>query len=137
MQQPPITQFSIPNMASFNTTGRGGGRRGGYGRGGRANFVNTGGRNARTPFANFVGRGGQGGIPPIGGGGGRGGGATHPFTQPPTRPRNAAPMYSNIIKTYANWNVCFSCGFDVVKVLKNASEKRHGNGNGTKSKSLL
>jgi hypothetical protein len=26
---------------------------------------------------------------------------------------DAAPMYSNIIKTYANWNVCFSCGFDV------------------------
>ncbi len=22
-------------------------------------------------------------------------------------------MYSNIIKKYANWNVCFSCGFDV------------------------
>ena len=28
-------------------------------------------------------------------------------------PQNAAPMYSNIIKKYANWNVCFSCGFDV------------------------
>ena len=111
MQQPPITQFSIPNMASFNTTGRGGGRRGGYGRGGRANFVNTGGRNARTPFANFVGRGGQGGLPPIGGGGGHGGGAV-PFVQQ-AMPRNAAPMYSNIIKKYANWNVCFSCGFDV------------------------
>jgi hypothetical protein len=111
MQQPPITQFSIPNMASFNTTGRGGGRRGGYGRGGRANFVHTGGRNARTPFANFVGRGGQGGLPPIGGGGGRGGGAV-PFVQQ-AMPRNAAPMYSNIIKKYANWNVCFSCGFDV------------------------
>ena len=25
----------------------------------------------------------------------------------------AAPMYSNIIKRYANWNVCFICGFDV------------------------
>jgi hypothetical protein len=22
-------------------------------------------------------------------------------------------MYSNIIKKYSNWNVCFSCGFDV------------------------
>ena len=112
--QPPITQFTIPNMATFNTAGRGaGGRRGGYGRGGRTNFgPTTGGRQARTPFANFVGRGGQGGLPHIGGGVGRGGGATPPFTQP-TRPRNAAPMYSNIIKTYANWNVCFSCGFDV------------------------
>ena len=61
--------------------------------------------------ANVVGRGGQGGLPPIGGGGGRSGGAL-PFAQL-TMPRNAAPMYSNIIKKYANWNVCFSCGFDV------------------------
>jgi hypothetical protein len=51
--QPPITQFSIPNIASFNTTGRGGGRRGGHGRGERANFMSTGGRTARTPFANL------------------------------------------------------------------------------------
>jgi len=27
--------------------------------------------------------------------------------------RNTAPMYSNIVKRYANMNVCFSCGFDV------------------------
>ena len=26
---------------------------------------------------------------------------------------NAAPMYLNILKRYANWNVCFLCGFDV------------------------
>ena len=51
--QPPITQFSIPNIASFNTTGRGGGRRGGHGRGERANFMSTGGCTARTPFANL------------------------------------------------------------------------------------
>jgi hypothetical protein len=44
--QPPITQFSIPNLATFNAAGRGGGRRGGHGRGGRANFVNTGVCNA-------------------------------------------------------------------------------------------
>ena len=46
--QPPITQFTIPNMATFNTAGRGaGGRRGGYGRGGRTNFgPTTGGRHA-------------------------------------------------------------------------------------------
>ena len=81
-------------------------RRGGQGRGGRANFgSNTGGRNARTPFANFVGRGGQGGLLPISGGGGHGGGVL-PFAQL-TMPRNTAPMYSNIIKTYSNWNVCF------------------------------
>jgi len=50
--QPPIMQFSIPYLAMFNTAGRGGGRCEGHGRGGRANFVNTGGCNARTPFAN-------------------------------------------------------------------------------------
>ena len=51
--QPPITQFSIPNIVSFNATGRGGGRRGGHGCGGRVNFMSTGGRTARTPFANL------------------------------------------------------------------------------------
>jgi hypothetical protein len=109
--QPPIMQFSIPNLATFNTAGRGGGRCGGLGRGGCTDFVNTGGHNAQTPFANYVGQGGQSGLPSIGGGTGRGGGVL-PFTKQ-TMPRNAAPMYSNIIKKYANWNVCFSCGFDV------------------------
>jgi hypothetical protein len=109
--QPLIAQFSIPNFVTFNTAGRGGGRRGGHGRGGRATFATTGGCNVRTPFANFVGRGGQGGLPPIGGGGRCGGGVT-PFTQQ-NMTCNAAPMYSNIIKHYANWNVCFSCGFDI------------------------
>ena len=89
--QPPITQFSIPNLATFTTAGRGGGRHGGHGCGGRANFVNTGGRNARTPFTNFVGRGRQNNLPPIGGGTGRGGGAL-PFAQQ-TRPCKASPMY--------------------------------------------
>ena len=79
--QPPITQFSIPNIAAFNTAGRGGGRRGGHGRGRRASFVNTaGGRTARTLFANFVGRSGQGSLSPIGGNGGCGGGVL-PFAQ--------------------------------------------------------
>ena len=36
--QPTITQFSIPNFASFPTEGHGGGRHGGSGRGGCANF---------------------------------------------------------------------------------------------------
>ena len=104
---PPMQQLTIPSFGTFQHTGMGGGgRRGGRGRGERANT----GRQGRTPFANFVGRGNQGGLPPIGGGG-RGGGIA-PFTQQ-NAPRNAAPMYSNIIKRYANWNVCFSCGFDV------------------------
>jgi hypothetical protein len=31
----------------------------------------------------------------------------------PNNQRNARPMYSNIIKKFANWNVCFSCDFGV------------------------
>jgi len=104
---PPMQKLTIPNFGTFQPAGLGfGGRRGGSGRGECANV----GRQGRTPFANFVGCGIQGGLPPIGGGG-RGGGIA-PFAQQNV-PRNVRPMYSNIIKRYANWNVCFSCGFDV------------------------
>ncbi len=103
---PPMQQFNIPNFGTFQPAGLGvGGRQGGPGRGEHANT----GRQGRTPLANFMGRSGQGGLPPIGGG--RGGGVA-PFAQQ-NAPRNAAPMYSNIIKWYANWNVCISCGFGV------------------------
>ena len=57
-----------------------------------------------------MGRGGQGGLPPIGVSGGCGGGMA-PFAQQ-TPARNVAPMYSNIRKRYANWSICFLCGFD-------------------------
>ena len=66
--------------------------------------MNTGGRNARTPFTNFVGRR-HSGLSPIGGGNGHGGGAL-PFAQQ-TMTRNPAPMYLNIIKKYSNWNLVF------------------------------
>ncbi len=70
---PPIQQFTIPNFGTFQPAGLGvGGRRGGRGRGERANA----GCQGRTPFANFIGSGGQGGLPPIGDG--RGGGVA-PF----------------------------------------------------------
>jgi hypothetical protein len=58
-----------------------------------------------------MGQGSQGRLPPIGVSGGQGGGIA-PFAQQ-SPARNAAPMYSNIIKGYPNWKVCFSCGFDV------------------------
>ena len=103
---PPVQQFTIPNFGTFQPAGLGvGGRRGGRGHGKRANA----GCQGRTPFANFMGRGGQGGLLPIGGGCG---GGVAPFAQQ-NAPHNAVPMYSNIIKQYANWNVCFSFGFDV------------------------
>ena len=47
--QPPAMQFSISNFATFLPAGLGGGRRGGRGCGGRANFAHTGGRNICTP----------------------------------------------------------------------------------------
>jgi len=97
------TNFNIPAMSTFQHTGRAG-RGGGRGRGGRA--TNQGGRRSpRTPFATYTARnsGGGGGIPAfvpavIGG---------------VTPARNAAPMYSNIVKRHNNMNACFSCGFDV------------------------
>ena len=68
----------------------------------------------RTPFANHL-RGGQpfgqnvpsmGTFPPF---------ATnllpHGVVQPAPTPRR--PEFSNTTKQYANWNVCFTCGFDV------------------------
>jgi hypothetical protein len=109
--QPPITQLAIPIFASFPAEGCGGGRQGGRGHSGRAHFGCTGGCNIHTPFTDFVGRGGQGGLSPISGGGGRGGGVPL-FAQQPTQ-HNTATQYSNILKRYANWNLCFSCGFDV------------------------
>jgi hypothetical protein len=38
--------------------------------------------------------------PPVGG-----------FNGKAAKPPN--PPHSNIVKMYANWNVCFSCGFDI------------------------
>jgi hypothetical protein len=35
------------------------------------------------------------------------------------------PPHSNIVKKFANWNVCFSCGFDVEEVLDIRSSIRY------------
>ena len=104
---PPMQQLTIPNFGTFQPAGLGfGGRCGGRGHGERANA----GHHRHTPFENFVGRGIQGGRPPIGGG--RRGGGVAPFEKQ-NAPRNVTSMYSNIIKRYVNWNICFSCEFDV------------------------
>jgi hypothetical protein len=108
---PPITQFTIPNFAAFPPKVRGGGQRGGRGWGGRSNFATTEGRNVHMPFANFTEQGSQDGLPPVGRGESIGGGMTSFAQQTPAR--NATPMYSNIVKRYANWNICFLCGFDM------------------------
>ena len=80
---------SVAQPGGFNQ-GRGYGRgRGRYGR-----RSNRGGRG-RTAFADYVpsGRGGSYGA--------SAGANTH------------RPFQSNLVKTHNNWNVCYSCGFDV------------------------
>ena len=42
------------------------------------------------------------------------GGGVTPFQQAvPTGQQQRRPDYSNIYKRHNNWNVCFSCGFDI------------------------
>jgi uncharacterized membrane protein YgcG len=113
---PPIQQLNIPPFAGQANTGQNAGnwgRGGGRGRGGRGGSRGGGGQGgARTPFANHMrntqmarGRGGMAppgiGYPPQAGG----------FNGQAAKPPN--PPHSNIVKKFANWNVCFSCGFDV------------------------
>ena len=112
---------------SRGRTPRGGGGRGrGFGRGGPPQYVGSGFPSLPTPQ-------GRGIIPvaPHGGGfppgfGGQQGGPTRP---PPFAPSTFAPQvgptggrfgppvqhqpFSNINKRFANWNACYSCGFDV------------------------
>jgi hypothetical protein len=63
--QPPITQFLIPNFASFPTVGHGGGRHGGSGRGEHANLGHTSGRNLCTPLQTLLDGADKGGCPPL------------------------------------------------------------------------
>jgi hypothetical protein len=119
---PPMQQLTIPTQVPYADAGtqntfnveRGGqgGRGGRIGRGNRSS--RGGGRKLLTPFANHVcnqtqigggrgGRGNDGSIPIAPGGAGTVG---PPATQ-------AGAYRSNIIKLFANWNVCYSCGFDI------------------------
>ncbi len=118
---PPIQQLNIPPIAGQTTTGynagtgnnggnwrRGGGR--GRGRGGSRGGGGSGG--ARTPFANHMRNtqmaGGRGGMAPPGVGyppqvGGFNGQAA----------KLPNPPHLNIMKMFASWNMCFTCGFNV------------------------
>ena len=109
---PPIQQLAVPIQQQFPTgdysAGRGV-RRGGRGRGrGRGN-------RGRTPFADYmrtqggaVGGNIPGQLVPYGTG-------VIPFQPaiPTGRPQVKNADYSNIYKRHNNWNVCFSCGFDI------------------------
>ncbi len=105
---PPLTHFNISTIGTFQPSGNAqGGSRPGREQGGRAPLISPGGRRApRTPFADYSAR--QGGM---------GASIVPAFVQGMpgviVAAQNTAPMYSNIVKRYANMNVCFSCGFDV------------------------
>ena len=109
MQQPTIpTQVPYAGAAMPTAFNMGQGGRGG--RGGRGRQNRGGGRGQRTPFATHMqnqaqGQGGRGnnrGIPIAPGGVGLVG-----------QPATQAAAYSNITKMFANWNVCYTCGFDI------------------------
>jgi hypothetical protein len=105
---PPIQNMGQQPFAGaaqgiFNT-GRGGGncQHGGRGRGCSSSW---GGGRGRGAFAHqFPGL--VGSIPPFVNG-------PPAAVVPPTGARMNAPLQSNTTKRYANWNVCWSCGFDV------------------------
>ncbi len=112
----PHTQFQIPPILNMGqqpfagvaqgiyNIGQGGG---GCQQGGRCRGCtgSRGGGCGRGAFAQQI-PGGFGGIPPFVNG------PPVAFV-PPTGARVNAPFQSNLTKRYANWNVCWSCGFDV------------------------
>jgi hypothetical protein len=107
---PPIQQVAVPMQQPFSAigaypSGRGGQQAvHGHGHGGC-----RGGRS-RTPFADAM--HGAGTAQPIAAMVPYGGG----ITQPPTgvqQQQRRNPDFSNIYKVHNNWNVCFSCGFDI------------------------
>jgi hypothetical protein len=122
---PPIHSVTIPNQngdtgGGFNQ-GRGNAPGGGQHRGGRCVGRRGCSRRGCNPFATHManlGRGTAQHMPQIKGFHGASiphagfpGAAIPPPMQPPQQQRNA--NYSNIYKRYNNWNVCFSCGFDI------------------------
>ncbi len=106
---PPIQQVAVTMQQPFSATGAypagQGGQRGGRGR----NQGGCQGSHSRTPFADAM--QGEGADPmmtamiPYGGG----------IAQPPPGMRQQRKKldFSNIYKIHNNWNVCFSCGFDI------------------------
>jgi hypothetical protein len=113
--------FSIPAFPLLNPDRPTRGQHCRHGCGTSTGATNTGGHNPRTPFANYIGHhGAQGGLPAIGGGGGGGCSSRGPLGGGPLfvpfipkNKHNAGPMYSNIIKRYSSWNVCFPCRFNM------------------------
>jgi hypothetical protein len=122
MQQSQMQQLTIPMQVPYagaampNTfnMGRGGpsGRGGKNGRGGQSrgrvrvqHFTNH-----NTPFANHMNYQTQGR-------GGRGNNGSIPFPQGGAgtvcQPATQAGAFSNLTKAFENWNVCYTCRFDI------------------------
>ena len=113
---PPMQQLSPQQAFQYNNNSLFGSdfkRRGG-GRSGRG--IRGGGQGGRAPQSNYFQPQGNS-FPPH---------AATPITQQQQQPgntivqfsrapsnRRTALAYSDIVKRYANMNVCFSCGFDV------------------------
>ena len=101
--QVPYAGAAMPTAFNMGRGGQGG-------RGGRGGQSRGGGHGQCTPFATHMqnqaqgrsGHGNNGGIPIAPGGAGFVG-----------QPAMQAAAYSNITKTFANWNVCYTCGFDI------------------------
>jgi hypothetical protein len=108
---PPIPQVAVPMHQPFAaqvgfSTGCSGHRVGrGQGRGRR------GGQN-RTPFADAM-RGTGAVAPPMTNMVPYGGGTGQLPAAPGGQPHHHNAEFLNIYKQHNNWNVCFSCGFDV------------------------
>jgi hypothetical protein len=105
-QVPPIQQVAIPMQQHFPAgnfnAGRGvrqGGQGCGRGQGGRGSnpfvdYMQTAGAMQSVPGQIISHEGGTAQIPP-------------------PQQQNCNPDFSHVNKWYNNWNVCFSCGFDV------------------------
>jgi hypothetical protein len=107
---PPIQQLTISGLPPFNTRGFNHGHKGrnteGRGQGGGFNWHGQG----CTPFADHMAARGRGSQ--------SGGGTPNMFPQASGFQNvNAQCMnsqyHSNVTKKINNWNVCYSCGFDV------------------------
>ena len=98
--------MTVATQVGYNTQRQprhGGGRYGGGGRGGGR------GRGPRTPFADYLMRNNTQQITPAYGGGTA---ATSVLTAG-TAGQQQVMRPPNIVKIYNNWNMCYSCGFDV------------------------
>ncbi len=101
--QVPYAGAAMPNTFAVGRGGR-------YGQGGRGGQSCGEGQGQRTPFAHHMqnqiqgrgGRGNNGSIPIAPGGAGIVG-----------QPATQAGAFLNLTKGFANWNVCYSCGFDI------------------------